>query len=163
MQLFARLPEALEPLVFEVPPELMSHLELLKQLGAGETASVARLVDLLQVHCQELHSMSSTCCRCMAERCTACHRDILDPTYSCGCMSVAQLTRPRLSGSQAGCIGACPSFALGSSALSLRVCHLTSRALLVFMHLMYLILGVGHHQCCAGAAHQPEGLLAEHQ
>lgn len=47
--MFARLPEALEPLVFEVPPELIGHLDLLKQLGAGETASVARLVELLQV------------------------------------------------------------------------------------------------------------------
>ena len=59
--MFARLPEALEPLVFEVPPELVSHMDLLKQLGAGETASVARLVELLQVR---MRMYADICCAC---------------------------------------------------------------------------------------------------
>ena len=49
MQLFVRLSEDLTPLVFEIPTELVTHLDLLKQLGAGETATVARLIELLQV------------------------------------------------------------------------------------------------------------------
>ena len=49
MQLFVRLSEDLAPLVFEIPTELVAHLDLLKQLGAGETATVSRLVELLQV------------------------------------------------------------------------------------------------------------------
>ena len=49
MQLFVRLSEDLTPLVFEIPIELVAHLDLLKQLGAGETATVSRLIELLQV------------------------------------------------------------------------------------------------------------------
>ena len=62
VQLFARLPEALEPLVFEIPAELMADLELLKQLGASETVSVARQIELLQVRTSVEHARDVQAC-----------------------------------------------------------------------------------------------------